>query len=226
MKALAGITSLAVTLVLAMAKDREAGAFVGYRGIYSDVTPQVTTQERAQRSRDRFLRSIESLSEGFALYDADGRLVVCNTRFHELYAPVANSLVRWSSFEDFLCECIEHKLIPESAGREEQWVAERMAQHRQLPHLLEVERKGRWVQVRERADKEGGTLILVLDIHEQKMAELRRQSLAARLRMMIDNMPAGCLLLNNERRILDWNPAAEQIFGYSRPKRSAPIRST
>jgi len=194
----------------------EAEKFVGYRGIYSDVTSQVTTQERAQRSRDRFLRSIESLSEGFALYDADDRLVVCNTRFQELYAPVANSLVRWSSFEDFLRECTEHKLIPESAGREGQWIAERMAQHRQLPHVLEVERKGRWIQIRERADKEGGTLILVLDIHEQKMAELRRQSLAGRLRMMIDNMPAGCLLLNNERRILDWNPAAEQIFGYSK----------
>ncbi len=73
------------------------GTFLGYRGTYNDMTAQVTTQERAQRSRDRFLRSIESLSEGFALYDADDRLVVCNTRFQELYTPVTNSLVRWST---------------------------------------------------------------------------------------------------------------------------------
>ena len=192
------------------------GVFTGYRGIYNDVTPQVTAQERAQRSRDRFLRAIENLSEGFALYDADDRLVVCNTRFQELYAPVSNSLVRWSSYEDFLRECLDHKLIPEAAGREEDWIAEQMTGHRSLPHLTEVERKGRWLQIRERCDKEGGTMILVLDIHEQKLAELRRQSLAARLRMMIDNMPSGCLLLDNKRRILDWNPAAEQIFGYSK----------
>jgi len=192
------------------------GTFLGYRGTYNDITAQVTTQERAQRSRDRFLRSIESLSEGFALYDADDRLVVCNTRFQELYAPVTNSLVRWSSFEDFLRECVEHKLIPEAVGQEQEWVARRMAQHHDLPYVQEVERKGRWVEIRERHDKEGGTLILVLDIHEQKIAELRRQALAARLRTMIDNMPAGCLLLDNQRRILDWNPAAEQIFGYSK----------
>ncbi len=194
----------------------EAGAFVGYRGIYSDITSQVTAQERAQLSRDRFLRSIESLSEGFALYDADDRLIVCNARFRELYAPVTNNLARWSSFEDLLRECIAHKLIPEATGREEQWIVERMAQHRRPPQLLEVELNGRWMQIRERADKEGGTLILALDIHEQKIAELRRQSFARRLRMMIDNMPSGCLLLDNERRILDWNPAAEGIFGYSK----------
>jgi PAS domain S-box-containing protein len=91
-----------------------------------------------------------------------------------------------------------------------------MAQHHELPYVQQVERKGRWVEIRERHDKEGGTLILVLDIHDHKMAELHRQTLACRLRMMIDNMPAGCLLLDNQRRILDWNPAAEQIFGYSK----------
>ncbi len=192
------------------------GKFLGYRGTYRDMTAQVTTQERAQRSRDRFLRSIESLSEGFALYDADDRLVVCNTRFLELYAPVANSLVRWSSFEDLLRECVEHKLIPEAIGQEQEWIARRMAQHHDLPYVQEVERKGRWVEIREQHDKEGGTLILVLDVHDQKIAELRRLALADRLRKMIDNMPAGCLLLDNHRRILDWNPAAEQIFGYSK----------
>ncbi|MFN4282144.1 MAG: PAS domain S-box protein [Alphaproteobacteria bacterium] len=192
------------------------GVFAGYRGIYSDVTSHVTTQELAQRSRDRFLRAIENLAEGFALYDADDRLVVCNTRFQELYAPVSNSLTRWSSYEDFVRECVEHKLIPEAEGREEEWIAERLLSHRNLPHMAEVERKGRWLQIRERSDKEGGTMILVLDIHEQKLAELRRQSLAARLRMMIDNMPSGCILLDDKRRILDWNPAAEGIFGYTK----------
>jgi PAS domain S-box-containing protein len=192
------------------------GTFLGYRGTYNDITAQVTTQERAQRSRDRFLRAIESLSEGFALYDADDRLVVCNRRFQELYAPAANSLVRWSSFEDLLRECVEKQLIPEAIGQEEDWVMRRMAQHHDLPHVQEVERKGRWVEIREQPDKEGGTLILVLDIHEQKVAELRRQALATRLRTMIDNMPLGCLLLDSQRRILDWNPAAEQIFGYSK----------
>ena len=194
----------------------DKGVFVGYRGIYSDVTSQVTIQEQAQKSRDRFLRSIESLTEGFALYDADDRMVVCNSRFREIYAPVRDSLLRWSSFEDFLRECIANKLIPEAVGHEEEWIAERLLRRRDQPNVMEVERKGRWIEIRERPDKEGGTMMLVLDIHEQKIAELRRQALAGRLQMMIDNMPAGCLLLDRDQRILDWNPAATQIFGYSK----------
>ncbi|HEU0070329.1 MAG TPA: PAS domain S-box protein [Alphaproteobacteria bacterium] len=194
----------------------ENGVFLGYRGIYSDITSQVTIQEQAQKSRDRFLRSIESLTEGFALYDADDRMVVCNSRFREIYAPVRDSLLRWSSFEDFLRECIANNLIPEAAGHEEEWIAKRLLRRRDQPSVMEVERKGRWIEIRERPDKEGGTMMLVLDIHEQKVAELRRQALAGRLQMMIDNMPSGCLLLDCNRRILDWNPAATQIFGYSK----------
>ncbi|HEY4135880.1 MAG TPA: PAS domain S-box protein [Alphaproteobacteria bacterium] len=194
----------------------DEGVFIGYRGTYCDVTAQVIVQERAQRNRDRFLRSIENLSEGFALYDSEDRLVVCNTRYQEIYGHAVHGLTRGASFEALLRECVKHSIISEAKGNEEEWISRRMAQHRNLPNVQEVKRKGRWLQVRERADKEGGTMILVLDIHEQKVAELQRQSLAARLQRMFDDMPAGCILLDPDRQILDWNPMAERIFGFSK----------
>ena len=39
-------------------------------------------------SRSRLLEAIESISEGFSLYDTDDRLVLCNSRYRELAHPV------------------------------------------------------------------------------------------------------------------------------------------
>lgn len=43
-----------------------------------------------------------------------------------------------------------------------------------------------------------------------------RDRLLARLRLQIDRLPLAYILMDAHHRILDWNPAAEKIFGYVR----------
>ncbi|XWK89026.1 MAG: EAL domain-containing protein [Phormidium sp.] len=49
-------------------------------------------------------------------------------------------------------------------------------------------------------------------------AQLYEQTkqLQERLQLQIDRMPIGCILRDRDFRIIDWNPAAEKIFGYSK----------
>ena len=192
------------------------GNFKGYRGTYRDITAQVLAQKQAAMHRDRFTRAIESLSEGFALYDADDKFVVCNTRFRELHKPVADCLTQGASFENFLKTCLRMDIITEARGHEQAWLAQRLADHRNPPNVFEVLRSGRWYQIREQSDRDGGTLFFVLDIHEQKMIELQNKALHERVRMQFECMPAACLVLSPEFKVIDWNPAAEKIFGYRR----------
>ena len=42
-------------------------------------------EAEARRAQAQLSEAIEAISEGFALYDADDRLVVCNSRFKEMY---------------------------------------------------------------------------------------------------------------------------------------------
>ena len=53
------------------------------------------------------------------------------------------------------------------------------------------------------------------DIDDLKRTEQKLQESEARLQLQIDRMPIGCMMLSKELRILSWNPAAEQIFGFS-----------
>ena len=138
------------------------GRFLGYRGTYTDITSRIAAEEQAAMHRDRFMRAIESLAEGFALYDANDRLVVCNTHFREMHRVAIDQLSPGTSFEAFLRACLTAGHITEANGREEEWLAKRLADHRNPPNVLEVLRENCWYQVREQRDQSGGTLFFVL----------------------------------------------------------------
>ena len=54
------------------------------------------------------------------------------------------------------------------------------------------------------------------DISARKRAEAERDQITARLRLQIDRMPLAYLLFDRDLRLVDWNAAAERMFGYTR----------
>src|SRR5215469_1011376 len=66
----------------------------GYFVLVSDRTAERLHRELLERERSRLLDAIESFSEGFALWDRDDRLVMCNSRYREMYASVGAGNLR------------------------------------------------------------------------------------------------------------------------------------
>ena len=61
-----------------------------------------------------------------------------------------------------------------------------------------------------------GLLGISRDITESKALQTERDRLLERLRLQIDRLPLAYLLLDEQHRIIDWNPAAETMFGYTK----------
>ena len=57
----------------------------------ADVTKQKKRDAEVALAREMLANAIESLSEGFALYDEDHRLIMCNRAYRELNKPVAGT---------------------------------------------------------------------------------------------------------------------------------------
>ncbi len=140
---------------------------------------------RSERlSRSRLLEAIESMSDGFALYDTDDRLVVCNSPFRQRMFPARREVrsLQGMSFADITRGAATAGLIREATGRIDDWVAERLAQHRD-PQGPQVQQwtDGRWIQFNERRNEGLGTVTVYTDISElkQKEMELERAAVEA-----------------------------------------------
>ncbi|MGH6808970.1 MAG: PAS-domain containing protein, partial [Ensifer adhaerens] len=124
-------------------------------------------------ARQRLVDAIESISEGFALYDVEDRLVLSNSRYRELlYSDVAIELTPGTTFEQIIRRSAERGYIKDAEGRLEEWVAERLSRHRN-PGEPWVQRRGdeRWIMIGERRITGGGTVAVYSDITELKKRE-------------------------------------------------------
>jgi PAS domain S-box-containing protein len=138
-----------------------------------DITPLRRAEQARIHSEQRLAEAIESISEGFVCYDAEDRLVICNSCFSEvLYPGFEVDLAAGAKFESFIQHAAERGYVKDAEGRVEEWIAERLAQHRNPgPPQVQQRGSGRWVMVSERRTEDGGTVGVYSDITELKQRE-------------------------------------------------------
>ena len=138
-----------------------------------DITPLRRAEQARLRSERRLAEAIESISEGFVCYDGEDRLVICNSCYRNLLYPGLDiDLSAGTTFESIVRRAAERGYVKDAEGRIEEWVAERLRQHRN-PGEPQVQRRdnGRWVMVSERRTEDGGTVAVYSDITELKQRE-------------------------------------------------------
>lgn len=174
----------------------------------------------ARRAQDQLLEAIEAAPDGFAWYDSDDRLVVCNARYREIYAESAPAIVERAAFEDILRFGLRNGQYPEAAGAEEDWLAERVLRHRDPGEpITQRLSSGRWIRVSERRTREGGIVCFRSDITEIKARELEFAALASesleirkRLANAIEALPGGFALFDGEDRLALSNASFAAMF--------------
>jgi adenylate cyclase len=152
----------------------EIGRMAEALGVFraTAIEMEETNLREIREARTRLTEAIETISEGFSLYDAEDKLIVCNSRYRELFASHADVMVPGTTFETILRTATERGLITDAEGRREAWIAERLAHHRapSEPHV-QHRSDGRWVQVSERKTANGGVVAIYADITEIKRRE-------------------------------------------------------
>ena len=139
-------------------------------------------EAQARRAQTQLGEAIEAISEGFALYDADDRLVICNRRFKEMYADLPIQIRAGTQYETILRAVAATGLIPAASHDTETWVGERLERHRNPTAAFEQQRSGGvWLKISERRTADGGIVGVFTDITELKDRELQLGELVDRL---------------------------------------------
>jgi PAS domain S-box-containing protein len=144
-------------------------------GTWSEVTARKTAEQAAlQQSEQRLTDAIETISEGFSLYDAEDRLVLGNRKYAELFDVGEGPPPAGSTYEEILRKAVEYGLIADARDREEGWIRQRLDEHRNPGEpILQRLSGGRWLQISERRTAAGGTVAVYSDLTEVKESEQR-----------------------------------------------------
>jgi PAS domain S-box-containing protein len=177
-------------------------------------------RDEATAARRRLTDALESISEGFFLYDADDRMVLCNSRYRELYPGMADVYRPGLQFEEMLRMVVERGIVADAIERPEEWVEQRLAQHRNPGEpFLQPQRDGRWIQISERKTRDGGTVGVFTEVTELKRREeelakaIEAKDTALRLlQVALDSIGYGVLFMDADLRIRLANRAYREIW--------------
>ncbi|MBN8294873.1 PAS domain S-box protein [Rhodobacter sp. NTK016B] len=130
--------------------------------------------QEAETAHGRLHAAIEALQDGFALFDADDRLIICNERYRS-YFPKARDVVKpGSTFEEIIRAGTQTGDLAPAHDDTEAYVRKRLEMHREAnSHLDLFFADGRCVRAYEAATPDGGRVGLRVDITALKQAEQR-----------------------------------------------------
>ncbi|WP_068317094.1 sensor histidine kinase [Polycladidibacter hongkongensis] len=132
-------------------------------GIGIDVSEQKQMAERSRTADLRLRDAIETISEAFVLWDAENRLVLCNSNYRDLHALPDHVTKSGTPYTTVMAAARKPIVTTEPTirGEGETWDS-----------CYEAELQGgRWMQVSERRTKDGGFVSVGTDITDLKRQE-------------------------------------------------------
>jgi PAS domain S-box-containing protein len=133
-------------------------------------------RDALEATRARFLAAIEALDDGFAVFDAEDRLVLWNTPYVRVFAQIANQIREGALYDDLLRAAIKAGVFGPEGVRDDDNLQRRL--DRPLTEVWDAEDEladGRLIWVRERATPSRETVGLYEDVTARRLADRRLQ---------------------------------------------------
>ena len=170
-----------------------------------------------ERARDQLILPTEAMTQGFALWDFNDRLVLCNRRFRELFHEVGDRIVDGLSFRDF-SRLFQPYLVDNetTAPASQDWWRIHLRYRGEQEGAYELRTAdNRWIEVREARTGDGGVVVIYTDITQDKDHQRALEASEQRLREIMASVFYGIVTINDSGAVDSVNQAAERMFGWT-----------
>ncbi|AWB48603.1 hybrid sensor histidine kinase/response regulator [Gemmobacter aquarius] len=174
---------------------------------------------QTEAARRNLAHAIETIEEGFALFDASDVLVMCNSRFGMHINDVRPYLKPGLGFGDYVRLVSRSPFLELPAGESaEDWAVARQRRHQDRHVMFNVAMVwDRWVQVSEHRTGDGGTVILQTDVTELvRLERIERGKMlddqARVIRATLDHIGQGVCIFDAGARLVGWNQRLGELL--------------
>jgi diguanylate cyclase (GGDEF)-like protein len=218
--ALASVAWLGLAVTALWSGSRAAGVAALAAGIVLLAAVWLLVRA-ADRERQRWQHTLDALHAGVVLYDPDDRLLLANADFRRLYDLKDTDLAPGTPFEALLRQRVLAGQMPEAAGREQAWIAERVQQHRvsQGATFLRQMAGGRWRRITEQRLPDGSSLGFSIDVtdlidNQRALDAARHEAERAHqmLRDAVEAMPAAVEVYDRGDRLILFNRRMVDLY--------------
>ncbi len=188
--------------------------------LLNDSNARLADANRAtEAARQNLANAIETIQEGFALFDAQDVLVMCNSRFGMHMLDLRDHLKPGLTFGDYVDRVSRSRFLEFPGGETpEDWAIARRRRHQDRHVIFNVRMVwDRWVQVSEHRTLDGGTVILQTDVTEIIRLERSERGKmlddqARVIRATLDHISQGVCIFDAEARLVGWNQRLGQLL--------------
>ena len=185
----------------AVARRDEEGRAYRMVGWADDITQEKRLADQLKQTREQLSDAIETVSEGFALFDAEDRLVLCNRTFRNYHLDavgegVAALVVPGVPFAELLRAAFEAGMFPDVPVGFDAYLEERLGRRESPGAPIELRlSNGSWLLCDERRTRDGGVVSVYSDITEVKRRESELAKLVDELAVARDEAQGASLQL-------------------------------
>ena len=201
-------------------------------GAIGDVTELKAREREVEVERDRaltaqtmFESAIEAMTEGFALFDAQDRIAVCNNRYRTWFGEVEEMVRPGTGFEAILRAAHGRGMFPLADPDVEVWMAGVLEARRDAGSggpRMQYLASGVWLQVSDHRLPDGSLVSIYTDVSDLKLREReldaamqRTNALLAEFNAVLDTIDYAVLFMGPELEARIANRAFKSMWGFT-----------
>ena len=181
--------------------------------VMTDVTEQIQAEVALAAKEAELLVALDNMPGSLVYTDANFNIIFCNSRFREMYGAPAELLEPGKPYPAFLRYLAENGYYGE--GNIDALVAPRLESLRSPSgeSFEDHTPDGRWLRIRRRRAADHGTITVMTDVTQQKIAEHALAAKEAQLHAALDNMPGALVYTDENLNIVFCNDRFKDMYG-------------
>ncbi len=175
-----------------------------------------SSENELRRSEERFQELTANIQQVLWLIDAkEAKVLYVSPAYESMWGRSCQSLLDDpESYMEGIHPLDKERMIRENAAMYQTGYIDAECR------VVRPDGSVRWVWIKGNPITQQGQIVrlvgVIRDTTDRRRLTAERDALLARLQLQIQRMPLIYILFDADFRITDWNPAAEQTFGYTR----------